>query len=70
MICYFCEQAHPGGMNLAERPAIGVCAERGVGVCPKHGRKEKEPGAPLLCPACAELRIPQAEPALHALSVQ
>lgn len=70
MICYFCEQVRPGGMTLAERVAVGICAGCGAGVCPEHSQKEKAPGSPLLCFECAKLRNAQEKPALHALPVE
>jgi hypothetical protein len=63
MKCYTCEKTvRSGGTRLAVADAIGICHDCGVAVCIEHGRKSKEPGAPLLCPGCAEKREKQETP--------
>jgi hypothetical protein len=77
MRCYICEQtAQPMKLRYDIAMAIGVCHACGIGVCIEHGVKSREPGAPLLCRACAMqretlmmsmLRIDQ-KPTRHALT--
>jgi hypothetical protein len=50
MICYYCDlECGAGGTHLGVRPAIGVCADCGVGLCSTHARSDG-PGTPLHCP--------------------
>lgn len=57
MNCYLCEKTlGPGGTHFHMKTAVGICHDCGVAVCLEHSRKASEPGSPLLCPSCAELR--------------
>lgn len=57
MYCYYCGEHQPGGTRYGMRPAVGVCHRCGAGVCKEHSVKS-EPGALLLCVACAALTMP------------
>jgi hypothetical protein len=58
MNCYFCEQIPgPGGTNIRDISADGICHECGVAVCRKHGHKEANPGSTLRCPDCVESHV-------------
>lgn len=57
MNCYLCEKTPgPGGTHFHVKAAVGICHDCGVAVCLEHSHKAFEPGSPLLCPTCAELR--------------
>lgn len=69
MNCYYCNQHHPGGTRFGNQPAIGVCQRCGVGVCTEHGRRDRQPGSPLLCEECATLTNKVSERSPMAISV-
>lgn len=57
MNCYLCEKTPGlGGTHFHVKAAVGICHDCGVAVCLEHSHKTSEPGSPLLCPTCAELR--------------
>lgn len=64
MNCYVCFHAPdgPGGTRLHIKPAIGVCHHCGVGLCDAHAVKGEDPGAPLLCPTCADFLMGDEHP--------
>ncbi len=58
MNCYICDKKAEadGGVRYAIKIAVGICHHCGIAVCPEHGYREPEPGAPLLCASCAEFK--------------
>jgi hypothetical protein len=73
MNCYVCEKTPgPSGTRYHIKAAVGICHNCGVGICAEHSHKDVQPGAPLLCPACAKLlnETPDGQPANHTVMRQ
>jgi hypothetical protein len=52
MMCYFCHLGRgPGGTNLQESLAVGICSGCSVGICSTHGLRDLN--GKLCCIDCA-----------------